>query len=127
MNYAQVSPRHFEATACGAAQILYEGEYSGIFKPHRHFMPLKRDLSNMAEVLDFARDDRRIKEFADCAYEEIIVDPANHYEHYVKTFDDAVEQRIEHKDVGLDSFKEPTRGARQSPKGAHADGAPAEC
>ena len=100
VNYAQVSPRHFEAAACGAAQILYEGEYSGIFKPHRHFIPLKRDLSNIAEVLDFARDDRRIKEFADCAYEEIIGNPANRYEHYVKTFDDAVErahraQRVE--------------------------------
>ena len=103
VNYAQVSPRHFEAAACGAAQILYEGEYSGIFKPHRHFMPLKRDLSNMADVLDFARDDRRIKEFAERAYDEVILDPANHYEHYVRTFDDAVERAVEQKGLRSNS------------------------
>jgi glycosyltransferase involved in cell wall biosynthesis len=97
VNYAQVSPRHFEATACGAAQILYEGEYSGIFKPDQHFMPLKRDLSNLTEVLDFARNDQRIKEFAERAYEEIIGNSDNHYEHYVQMFDDAVESRIEQK------------------------------
>ena len=116
VNYAQVSPRHFEATACGAAQILYEGEYSGIFKPHRHFMPLERDLSNIAEVLDFARDDRRIKEFAESAYEEIIGNPDNHYEHYVKMFDDAAERRIEHKGLKQNSRISRRNAADKAPK-----------
>ncbi len=94
VNYAQISPRHFEAAACGAAQILFEGEYSGIFVPHRHFFPLKRDLSNMAEAIDFARDDKRLKAFADSAFEEIVCNPAYHYENFVNEFDRVVAHRL---------------------------------
>jgi glycosyltransferase involved in cell wall biosynthesis len=97
VNYAQISPRHFEAAVCRAAQILYEGEYSGIFVPYRHFLPLKRDLSNIEEAIDFARDENRLKEFADRAYEEIIPNPAYHYEHFVEMFDNAVEQRMKRR------------------------------
>ncbi|WP_210497506.1 hypothetical protein, partial [Microvirga antarctica] len=81
VNYAQISPRHFEAAVCNAAQILYEGTYSGIFLPNRHFFPLKRDLSNLAEALDFARDEARLKEFVDRTYAEVVLNPAYHYEH----------------------------------------------
>ena len=59
VNYAQISPRHFEAAATRTLQILYEGEYSGILKPHRHFLPLRRDLSNLGDVVDAIRDERR--------------------------------------------------------------------
>ncbi|MBV9752133.1 MAG: glycosyltransferase [Hyphomicrobiales bacterium] len=116
VNYAQVSPRHFEATACGAAQILYEGEYSGIFKPHRHFMPLKRDLSNIREVLDFARDDRRVKEYAERAYDEIILDPVNQYQHYVELFDDGVQKLIEQKGLRSNSIRRSGKQSVLAPK-----------
>ena len=47
----------------------------------------------MAEALDFARDDRRLQEFADCAYEEVVGNPNYQYEHFVEKFDEAVEKR----------------------------------
>ena len=43
--------------------------------PDRHFVPLRRDLANFAEVVDFLRDDRRVSEMVECAYEEIVLDP----------------------------------------------------
>ena len=97
VNYATISPRHFEAAAAHAAQILYEGDYSGVFLPYRHFFPLKRDLSNMTEALDFVRDERRLQESADCAYEEIVGNPDHHYEHFVEKFDEVVERRWRRK------------------------------
>ena len=33
VNYAQISPRHLEAAAARSAQVLYEGDYSGIPRP----------------------------------------------------------------------------------------------
>src|SRR5262249_13653120 len=47
----QVSPRIFEAAAANTAMILFEGDYSGVVKPWTHFIPLKKDFSNIDEVL----------------------------------------------------------------------------
>ena len=73
VDYATVSPRHFEAAATRSIQLLYEGQYAGIFEPYRHFLPLKRDLSNLDALLDFARDERRAKEMTDAAFDEVIM------------------------------------------------------
>jgi glycosyltransferase involved in cell wall biosynthesis len=87
VRYAQVSPRHFEAAASGAVQLLYEGTYSGIFQPGRHYLPLRRDLSNLEEALDTAlsAEGQRI---ADAALQEIIHNPRHHHETFVQAFDE---------------------------------------
>lgn len=90
VNYAQISPRHFEAAATRSLQILYDGNYSGIFVPHRHFVPLRRDLSNLPEVLDLVRDDRRASDMVACSYEEIVRNPALHYRAFVQRVDEAI-------------------------------------
>ena len=72
--YLHLSPRHLEAAATRSLQILYEGEYSGILHSGRHFLPLRRDLANFPEVVDFLRDDRRVSEMVERAYEEIVLD-----------------------------------------------------
>ncbi|QRN03379.1 hypothetical protein GH742_05590 [Legionella sp. MW5194] len=41
----QISPRCFEAIALKTALVLYEGNYSGILKPERHYIELKRILA----------------------------------------------------------------------------------
>jgi len=47
-----ISPRHLEACATRTPQILVEGEYNGVLEPERHYVPLRRDFSNLDEVLD---------------------------------------------------------------------------
>ena len=42
INYNQISPRHFEAAATNTLQIMYPGEYSGIFYPGVHYVELER-------------------------------------------------------------------------------------
>lgn len=90
VNYAQISPRHFEAAAAGAAQVLYEGAYSGIFAAGRHYFPLERDLSNWEEIIVSLRTGS--KKIAEAAFEEVVLDPKLSYEHFVAEFDDRFER-----------------------------------
>lgn len=88
----QISPRCFEAAALRTVMLLYEGDYSGILKPWRHYVPLKKDCSNFDEVLDILRDDARLQEMADRTYAEVALNPAYTYEAFIAGFDDVVEQ-----------------------------------
>ncbi|MBF9231974.1 glycosyltransferase family 4 protein [Microvirga alba] len=89
--YAQVSPRHFEAAAVKTLQVMYEGTYSGIFKPWKHFVPLKKDLSNEAEVVAAIRDAGLVNEITERCHEEIICNPEYHYRTFVERVDNAIE------------------------------------
>jgi glycosyltransferase involved in cell wall biosynthesis len=97
VNYAQISPRHFEAAATRSAQVLYDGYYSGIFIPNRHFIPLRRDLKNFDEVVDFIADDRKTSEIVNCAFEEIILNRQFHYENFVEQLDEVLAQALARK------------------------------
>jgi hypothetical protein len=91
IHYRQVAPRHFEAAACRTLQILYEGEYSGIFQPFRHYLPLKRDLGNLDEVAARFLDPAERRRITERAYGEIIRSDACAYESFVKQLDDAID------------------------------------
>lgn len=52
----QISPRCFEAAALRTLMVLYEGDYSGVLTPWRHYIPLKKDHSNTEEVVRAVRD-----------------------------------------------------------------------
>jgi hypothetical protein len=71
----QISPRSFECAALRTVMILYEGEYSGILKPWRHYLPMKKDHSNMKEIVDALRDPCLCEEIAENAYREIAENP----------------------------------------------------
>ncbi len=47
IRYRTISPRHFEAAAFRVCQILFEGRYSEIMQPMIHYIPLKKDFSNV--------------------------------------------------------------------------------
>lgn len=66
-----ISPRHLEAVVTKTAQILVEGRYSGVLEPGRHYLPLRRDFSDLDEVLEQARDQALMTELADRAYDEV--------------------------------------------------------
>jgi hypothetical protein len=66
-----ISPRHFEAVITRTCQVLVEGHYDGILEPDRHYIPLRRDFSNLDEVLEKVRDRRLVEEVATRAYREI--------------------------------------------------------
>lgn len=68
----QVSPRIFEAIALRTALILFEGNYSGVVQADRHYLSLKKDFSNVDDVLDRLQDDACIEAMTERAYADVI-------------------------------------------------------
>lgn len=91
----QISPRCFEAAALRTLMILYEGDYSGVLVPWRHYVPLKKDHSNMAEVAALLRQEDRVAEIVDRAYREVALNERYSFKQSVMDFDAAVERRME--------------------------------
>jgi hypothetical protein len=67
-----ISPRHLEACATRTAQVLVEGEYNGILRPGTHYLPLKRDFSNLSDTLSAMADDNVRSRLADHAFRDIV-------------------------------------------------------
>jgi hypothetical protein len=67
-----VSPRHLEACATRTAQILVEGDYNGVLEPGRHYLPLRRDFSNLDELLDAVAAGRQRDAVADSAHRDVV-------------------------------------------------------
>lgn len=86
----QISPRCFEAIALKTVLVLYEGEYSGILIPGRHYIELKKDFSNIESVLSSIRDDAFLQNMADVAYQEVALNPQNSYRNFVERVDQVI-------------------------------------
>jgi glycosyl transferase family 1 len=97
VRYNQISPRCFEAAALRTAMVLYQGEYSRVLKPWRHFVPLRKDFSNFEEVVDAIRDEKKLQEMAERTYAEVACNEAYSYRGFVRMFDDNVEQEFRHR------------------------------
>lgn len=95
--YNQISPRHFEAAACGTVQIMYPGSYSGVFLPERHYLTLEPDFSNLEEIAVRAMDPTLRQEIAARAYEEIVLNPKFGIETFVGSLDALVLECLESK------------------------------
>jgi hypothetical protein len=52
-----ISSRHFDAIGTRTGQILLEGHYNGLLTPGEHYIEVRRDLSNLDEVLDRLGDE----------------------------------------------------------------------
>ena len=91
----QISPRCFEAAALRTGMVLFEGEYSGILAPWRHYIPLRKDFGNIDAVLERLRDPALLQEYADRTFEEVARNPAYSYAGFVRFFDDVLEEEFE--------------------------------
>jgi len=95
----QISPRVFEAISMRSCLVLFEGEYSGIIEPQTHFIPLKRDGSNLEEVVSLVNDDEYIDSMTDRAYKDIILSGNNSYQAFVKKVDSEVQKAFKKKNA----------------------------
>ena len=119
VDYAQVSPRHFEAAAARSVQVLYEGRYSDIFRPGEHYLPLRRDLANLGEVVDALADERRCAEITERAFDEIVRNPRYGYEAFVADVDRALDAALARK--GRTRRRAAAGGYANAPQGADPD------
>jgi hypothetical protein len=64
--------RHFEACQTETLQFLVEGHYSGILQPWRHYVPVKKDYSNVREALQVLARPESVALITSTAYREIV-------------------------------------------------------
>lgn len=83
----QISPRVFEAISLRTLCILYEGDYSGVVKANEHYLPLKKDFSNIDEVCKKLKDHYYVAEIVKNAYVELVHSERYSYQSFVKLFD----------------------------------------
>ena len=96
-----ISPRTFEAACLRTLMILYDGYYSGILKPWRHYVPLRRDHSNMDEVVAILRDPVRAQHVIDTAYQEIALNPAYTFRAMVQRIDQVIAETFQPNEARL--------------------------
>jgi hypothetical protein len=94
IDLSQLSPRVFEAVALRTLLIMYEGQYSGVLKPWRHYLPLKKDHSNMDEIVRILKDDVACGEIIANAYGEIAMSDVYSFRTFVRYFDEILQPHL---------------------------------
>lgn len=90
----QLSPRIFEMAAARTVMVLFEGAYSAVLKPDIHFVPLKKDFSNLEQVFATLNDDEAVDAMAERAYRDIILSERHSYRQFVGMVDQAVQEGL---------------------------------
>ncbi len=84
IHYTAITPRHLEACATRTCQVLIEGEYNGILVADEHYIELKRDFSNIAQVMDRIVKDEDRDRITGKAYQDIVASGRYSYERLVE-------------------------------------------
>ena len=79
VRYRTIGPRHFEAAAMRVCQVLFEGSYSGLMEPMRHYIPVKKDFSNFDEVVERIGDEGLRRELAANAHRDLVASGEHTY------------------------------------------------
>jgi hypothetical protein len=72
-----ISPRHLEAVITKTAQLLVEGRFSGVLEPETHYIPLRRDFSNLDEALERLGDVAAVEAMTERAYRNVYLSGRN--------------------------------------------------
>jgi glycosyltransferase involved in cell wall biosynthesis len=105
VKYFAISPRHFEAIAFGAVQVLFPGRYTDRMVAGRHYLELRRDYDNLSEIIDIIKNEKLRSEITERAFAEVILDKRNWIETFVRDLDAVVERQLTLK--GVDTHNTP--------------------
>lgn len=92
----QISPKIFEAIRLRTVLVLFEGEYSGVVKPDLHYLPLKKDFSNLRDIFDKLQDIEFIEKITQRAYIDIVASGKYSYRSFIRSMDDDLDLRVLH-------------------------------
>ena len=94
MSINPISPRIFEAACLKTLMIGYEGEYSGLMQPYVHYLPLKRDFSNLSEIVESLKNEEQCKTIIENAYRDLGSNPDYHEEQFSINCADILKQEM---------------------------------
>lgn len=89
--FPALSPRIFESAMAGNCPILIEGDYEGLITPNEHFIPVKRDFSDIGEAIERLADLDGAEQMAARFQDQILGDPRLRYKSWVET---AIEPKL---------------------------------
>lgn len=92
-SFFAISPRHLEAVVTKTAQVLVEGGYSGVLEPERHYIPVRRDLSNLEEALERLYDTDAVEAMTERAYREVYLEGSNTLDAFAAELSDEPRRR----------------------------------
>ena len=92
--FAVIPPRVFETIAVRSANVLLEGNYSDVVQPWRHYIPLKKDLSNVEDVMRALRDEALLIDIISVSFAEIAQNRKYTYEGFADQIDGTVERHF---------------------------------
>jgi hypothetical protein len=67
-----IGPRHLEACATRTCQLLVEGEYQGVLRSGQDYLPIRRDFSNLREMLRASKDEATVRRVANSAWHQVV-------------------------------------------------------
>jgi len=90
----QVSPRVFEATITRTPLVMVEGKYAGVLREEEHYLAIKRDFSNVENILDRMSDLESLQNMVDRAYSHLIESGMFSYAVMSREIDKEIEQTV---------------------------------
>ncbi len=87
-----ISSRHFEPIGTKTCQILIEGYYNGVLLPDDHYISVKKDLSNINDVICRFRDEDYREKMVERTYEYVM--DCHTYRHRVETLLGEIENNL---------------------------------
>lgn len=101
IDMGQISPRVFEAAALQTPMILLTGHYSGLIQPGEHYIELKKDFSNVEDVLRQVADIPALQAVASRAHRDLIASGIYSYRRFMKLVDSVIERKLSGREKGL--------------------------
>ncbi len=106
-----ISPRHLEACATRTCQVLVEGDYSGVLRPGEHYIPIRKDLSNLDDVLEQIQSDEQRERLTEAAYRDVVASGRYGYERFVAEVEQAAAEGLALKGAGAGAAAAASNGA----------------
>lgn len=79
-----LGPRVFECAMTRTCQLLVEGDYFGVVEPNVDYIPIKRDFSNLDEIMDLVEQNPDYCEMiAEQCYKHVVASGKYSYEKFV--------------------------------------------
>lgn len=110
----QISPRVFEAAALHTPMVLLAGRYSGLIQPDEHYVELRKDFSNVEDVLRQVEDIPALEAMAERTYRHLIGSGAYSYRRFVELVDGVIERRLSEVESDLGMVTAARRGGEPS-------------
>lgn len=103
-DFSTVSPRLFEAALMRCGQVLIEADYLGVLEPHRHYVPVKADFSNLQEAVKELQDEAQATRRIAACFDALMMDRRFRYSTFVARVLQDVDATLSRRHLTVEGF-----------------------